>query len=245
MGMISNTIAHSITLTTSGTYSSPLTITATGSVSNSGAGDAVYGPNTASWSVDNYGQISATGLYAAIALYLGGSITNSGVISSADALAIQIAGAAGSVTNLGTIAGASFGVELTAGGSISNGTTSDTTALITGGAGSTGSYGNPLGGAGANGGTGVGVAGGSITNNGTIKGGPGGAGGASPLLGIGGTGGRRRCRGRAGRQRPGDYRDDRRRIGWGRQGRPDRRSGRGWRRRGLAGRRQSGECRDD
>ena len=45
MATISGTINNGITLDNSGSYASPLTITATGAVV-AGSGDAIYGPGT-------------------------------------------------------------------------------------------------------------------------------------------------------------------------------------------------------
>lgn len=94
MGTISNTIATGITLGT-GTYTSPLTVTSSGYIDDTGTGDAIYGSNTQAWTVDNYGRIRSTG-NDGIKLLDGGAVdnTNTGTITGASA-GICIGGAAG------------------------------------------------------------------------------------------------------------------------------------------------------
>jgi Hint domain-containing protein len=126
MSTISGAVTIGITLSTGGAYSSPLTITDTGSVQNGGTGDAIYGPGTASWTIANFGQIVANGGgssgYNGVALYAGGSVENSGYIAASQN-GIYIGGSAGTVTNSGTIEATNtigFGICLYTGGTVSN-----------------------------------------------------------------------------------------------------------------------------
>jgi hypothetical protein len=130
-----------------GTYSagfylnSPITtlsITATGYVE----GPGIYSPDgaTAAYTIINDGRVK--GASRGIYLSNGGSVTNG---SDADTTAsitgtkagLEIAGAAGAVVNFATISGAAgtagVGVYLAAGGSLTNGSATDTKALIQGG----------------------------------------------------------------------------------------------------------------
>lgn len=116
---ISHTISHGITLGV--TYTSPLTITTSGYVHNTGSGDAILGPATQAWTVANSGRVVAAGTSGdGIDLKDGGLVTNSGTIRG-QANGVYIGGAAGTVTNSGTIDGtASSGVTFAAGGTVSN-----------------------------------------------------------------------------------------------------------------------------
>ena len=117
---ISNTITAGITLG-SGTFSSPLTVTSTGYIDNTGTGDAIYGPNTQAWAVYNGGRIVATDPAGdGIDFENGGYVDNAGTIKGGDD-GIFITGAAGTVTNSGAIIGTSFeGIRLQDGGSVDN-----------------------------------------------------------------------------------------------------------------------------
>lgn len=165
MSTINTTINHGITI--GATYTSPLTITASGAVDNNGVGKAVFGGAA---TVLNHGYITATGSSAGLGysgVYLGGgSLDNSGtVIGAGYAADFQGAGEITNsgilsggrwgatsrglftIANTGTISGASEGVVLFAGGFINN------SALIAGS-------------------DGIGISGGAGTavNNGTIAG---------------------------------------------------------------------------
>ena len=112
------------TVASTGTYTSPLTITSTGVVAAS-SGDAIYGDNSAAWTVVNSGTVGSTGGAGSegIDLRAGGNVDNtaSGLIKGY--LGVYIGTAAGTVTNAGTIdstAASSYGVRLNAGGSIDN-----------------------------------------------------------------------------------------------------------------------------
>ena len=160
MSTISNAVTHGITLSTSGSYTSPLTLTSGGAVLNSGTGDAIFGPNTQAWTVQNAGTVAATGagstgIYLGAGGYVGNSnfisgvaygvkshftaastIVNSGTILATGANSVAVYGS--TVTNTGTaalISGASNGVHLLSGGALTN------SGVIQGtGAGSTGVY---------------------------------------------------------------------------------------------------------
>jgi hypothetical protein len=150
MSTITNTtINHGITI--GATYTSPLTITTTGTVNNNGTGTAIYYDGTAT--IQNAGQIIATGAAVphgnlGISLTGNGSVGNSGLIT-ASGYAIYF-GNAGTVTNAGTVSGY-YGVEIRGTSAVSN----SSTGTITG----TGRYGVKLLGATA-----------SVTNDGTISG---------------------------------------------------------------------------
>src|SRR5579862_4093858 len=130
MSTISNSVSYSVTLGT-GTFTSPLTITSTGAVSNNGTADAVIGPGTQAWTVDNAGTVTATGAHRGIAMLLGGYVDNSGQISGG-AGGVYIGGAAGTVVNTGRIIETGTrlaAVYLDAGGRVDN---TGTGALISG-----------------------------------------------------------------------------------------------------------------
>ena len=125
---IGSSVTHGVTLgtvTSAGTYASPLTITASGGVTASSA-YAVFGPNSQAWTVANYGTVVNTGSYG-IELLLGGSVTNSGTGLIQGNTGVYITGAAGTVTNTGRIIGADGkGIDLAAGGSVNNSGTIET-----------------------------------------------------------------------------------------------------------------------
>ncbi|HEV8678629.1 MAG TPA: Hint domain-containing protein, partial [Stellaceae bacterium] len=157
MSTISGTINNGIvfgTAESTGTYTSPLTITASGLI-DAGSGDAIHGDNSASWAVVNDGTVAATGASGdGIDLRGGGTIDNAAgtaLIAGYDN-GVYITGAAGTVSNAGTIEATGTsgrGVYLTAGGSVTN----TGTGLIEGGL-----YG-----------IGIGTAG-TVANSGTILG---------------------------------------------------------------------------
>jgi len=109
----------------------------------SGTYGYVYGPPTGTYSVTNLGTIAATGnnFPGAVYLKLGGSLTNGSATATTASVSgygtnagVAIVGAPGAVTNFGTIAGgtAGRGVELYDGGTVINGSASDTLAAISG-----------------------------------------------------------------------------------------------------------------
>src|SRR5690349_15132442 len=106
MGTITGTLITSTVTLGSGVYTSPLTISSTGTVQVS-SGDAIYGPNTQAWVVANYGTVVASSGYG-VKLYRAGYISN-----ASGALIAGIMGAstgndangAGTVVNSGTIVG--------------------------------------------------------------------------------------------------------------------------------------------
>jgi hypothetical protein len=155
MSTISSSITVGIvlgTVTSGGTYDSPLTITSTGAVLLGGTGDAIFGPNTDAWTVVNQGSVVVSGTAGdGIDLRLGGSVDNSGLIDAP--IGVYITGAAGTLSNSGTINStgtgtAAAGIVFQAGGSVDNAATG----LIEG----------------ANVGIYIGGATGSVTNFGTI-----------------------------------------------------------------------------
>jgi len=126
------TVTSTVTLSTAGSYASPLTVASSGAVKTSGI--AIYGPNSQAWAVTNYGTISSAN-NDGVSLQNGGSVSNSGtalISGGANWAAVAIYNVAGTVTNTGTIKGASgsgVGVFLNAGGSVNN---SGTAAVISG-----------------------------------------------------------------------------------------------------------------
>ena len=123
--IISGTYGVGITLS-SATYN-PATVTG---VINIGGGIALTGPAGTEWAIDNTGTIESTGSAGyGIALAAGGSVDNAstGLIYGSVA-GVRIYGSAGSITNAGSIegntgpgnSGASDGVLLSAGGTVSN-----------------------------------------------------------------------------------------------------------------------------
>jgi O-antigen biosynthesis protein len=150
MSTITGTIAHAVTIASSGTYSyaSSLTIAGSGEVYQSSGSAAVYGASGASLfnagyirgysdgvlitgssgRVSNTERITATGAGGAgVSLTAGGYVYNSGTIvagnSSAAGYGIGISGALGTVVNSGEIVSyndLSWGVSLAEGGSVSN-----------------------------------------------------------------------------------------------------------------------------
>jgi fibronectin-binding autotransporter adhesin len=104
------------------TTQNPSTIAASGLVTNTGT--ALYGTPVAAWSVGNLGTVEGTGTAGVgIALAFGGSIANAGLITGYRD-GVLIGNAVGTVSNSGTIEATNLlrepGVDLTAGGSISN-----------------------------------------------------------------------------------------------------------------------------
>jgi autotransporter-associated beta strand protein len=125
MSTISGTITHTVTLSGSGSYASPLTITGTGYV-DVASGNAVYGPAAQSWTVVNSGRIETSATVGlGIDLGGGGYVGNSGLVSGTEA-GVEIDRAAGTVVNSGTIQGtggrypSSVGVVLSRGGTVVN-----------------------------------------------------------------------------------------------------------------------------
>ena len=100
MSTINKYVTNGITLSTGGSYTSPLTITASGGV-YSYSGITIDGPSTQAWTVINNGSvISHLGL--GIDLFGGGSVSNGGRISTKND-ALDVTGGSGSITNTGTI----------------------------------------------------------------------------------------------------------------------------------------------
>jgi hypothetical protein len=101
------TISSTVTLSTTGSYASPLTVASSGAVKTSGT--AIYGPNTQAWAVANYGTISSANSDG-ISLQNGGSVNNSGtalISGGNNYAAVAIYNVAGTVTNTAKIKGAS------------------------------------------------------------------------------------------------------------------------------------------
>jgi hypothetical protein len=136
MSTITGTITDTVTLSVSGAYASPLTITPTGYVDVSGSGNAVYGPGGQAWTVVNQGRITAAGTTGdGVELIAGGFVSNSGLIEGGG-FGVSVGGGVGTVSNFGTVEGtgtAAVGVFLEACGSVTNGSSGATAALIEGG----------------------------------------------------------------------------------------------------------------
>jgi fibronectin-binding autotransporter adhesin len=122
MGAVySGTYANGIVLSNPAAQN-PATVTATGSIGNTGA-PAIYGQSGTAWTIDNYGMIAgAQG--PGIELLSGGVIDNSGSIIFLGGApgrvppAVSISGAPGTLVNSGRLAGS---VSMSAGGSVTNG----------------------------------------------------------------------------------------------------------------------------
>ena len=145
MAVISTSVTGPFVLSAT---NNPLTITGTGTVTSTGAGvDAIDGASGTTWNIVNNGTISAStgngvslsgagtisssGVITGkdgVVLRAGGSVSNSGSISGTGAMgagsssgaAVFVTGARGTVTNSGWINGQAYGVELDAGGMVTN-----------------------------------------------------------------------------------------------------------------------------
>ena len=148
----------------------PATVAATGYVTNHTGphnGDAIYGAPVYPWTVANLGTLNGPGYAAGLHLTAGGVLTNGQSGSSAALIegnyGVLIGGGVGTVSNFGKIFGGEgyffgAGVELAAGGSVTNGQSGSPAGLIAGG--------------GSNNYAGVAILGGvgTVTNFGTIQG---------------------------------------------------------------------------
>lgn len=124
-------------LTGTSTLASGVTLTDAGTLANAGT-LTVDPPIYVSGSFDNTGSVNAPGTYSAFSITSGGVLSNaaSGVITSGDD-AVRASGTV-HVSNYGTITASGMtadAVHLTAGGTIVNGSTADTSALLEGYAG--------------------------------------------------------------------------------------------------------------
>ena len=105
MATISTTITNkTVTLSSSGSYGSPLTISSGGYIDNITNGTALDSPGaSANYYLDNQGRITAAGaLSSAIVFQAGGTIVNSGTISGGN-FGIQVFNGFTTVINSGTI----------------------------------------------------------------------------------------------------------------------------------------------
>ena len=112
-------------------------VSVTGTVNLSGAGPALYGAGSTAWTIANSGTLE--GGQIGVTLNAGGSVSNGDTSTTgayiAGASGIVISGGAGTVVNDATIAGAAsggVGVDLGAGGSVTNGSTAVGSAKISG-----------------------------------------------------------------------------------------------------------------
>jgi hypothetical protein len=111
------TINTGVTLSTSGSFASPLTIAPSGAVEVS-SGNAITGPAGNTWTVDNYGTITAP-TYGVV-------LDNGSVVNSAGLIkgytGVYIKNGAGTVTNSASIVGTGgtygTGVSLAKGASL-------------------------------------------------------------------------------------------------------------------------------
>ncbi len=135
--IISGTHLTGIVLNTPATEN-PATIDATGTISNTGV--ALLGQTGQSWTVANFGTVKGTGIAGyGILLQAGGSVTNgrsgaAGGQISGYSRGVEISGLPGTVVNFSTITGTgsvSIGVQLFAGGYVSNGTSGASSGSIT------------------------------------------------------------------------------------------------------------------
>jgi len=123
----------------------PATVAATGYVTNHTGphnGDAIYGAPVYPWTVANLGTLNGPGYAAGLHLTAGGVLTNGQSGSSAALIegnyGVLIGGGVGTVSNFGKIFGGEgyffgAGVELAAGGSVTNGQSGSPAGLIAGG----------------------------------------------------------------------------------------------------------------
>jgi hypothetical protein len=122
MSTITGTVTHGVTITGSGSYTSPLTIAAGAAVSLSGSGAAVSSSILAT--VVDDGTVSAASSGGPGVILNAGGYVSLGTAGLIDAsYGISISGAAGTVTNAGTIEATAHygtGIEFSAGGSIDN-----------------------------------------------------------------------------------------------------------------------------
>jgi hypothetical protein len=154
------TYTATIDLTNAGSQN-PATITATGVVTVA-TGDGIDGAGGFAWTITNLGMVKSTS-DVGIMLLDGGQVTNGSSASKSGLVAgsgfgIAIAGQSGTVTNFGAIAATrtsasapGVGIDLAAGGSVTNGGGADRKAVISaiynsaiaisGGAGTVGNFG--------------------------------------------------------------------------------------------------------
>ena len=123
MSTISTTISNGITLATSGSYTSPLTITPAGAIVPSGY--AIFGPAGYAWTVVNQGTLGGT--LAGDVIFLdaygfAGYVNNAGGLIQSTTQGVLLRGTAGTVVNSGTIVGGAdaLAVLVYRGGSVSN-----------------------------------------------------------------------------------------------------------------------------
>ena len=113
---LGGTVSNTVTLG-SPNYASPLTVLASGVVTLSGSGDAIYGPNSQGWRVVNEGQLQVSGASGdGIELDADGRAVNSGTIFAPDN-GIYIGGV-GSVVDSGTVTAAEDAIDLKGGGRV-------------------------------------------------------------------------------------------------------------------------------
>jgi hypothetical protein len=128
---ITGSVTSGVVLT-SGAFYDPVTVTGTGTVTNSGYGKGIYAGTL--WTVINYGNVQGGPDSGATAIWFqnGGYLTNetTGSVSGATNGVVAISGAA-TVDNSGNIAGYNA-IYLYSGGSVTN----ESTGTISGGAGS-------------------------------------------------------------------------------------------------------------
>lgn len=106
-------------------------------ITSSGAvlGKGIIGGTAAAYTIHNSGLVHASGSYAGISLRHGGSVSNNTASLIEGYYGLAIAGGVGTVANLGKIEGTGAkgsGIGLAGGGSVTNGSATDLTALIEG-----------------------------------------------------------------------------------------------------------------
>jgi hypothetical protein len=118
MSTISTQITHSIVLTGSGAYASPLTITASGGLIDIPGPAAIYGENGfGGYTIVNYGKVTSPNFGID---FENGSVSNFGYLGGDEGIVIEGSHYPGVVNNYGTISGSEEAVFMEHGGAVTN-----------------------------------------------------------------------------------------------------------------------------